>query len=572
MAPSSLSYNADANDDKTSPNKPQDRDASTSQSSSKRKLTTTHLLVLSFLIQVGLLLYANHIDNHPERYGGLKYTDVDWRVVSDGAKLIFNPDEEDGNIARGWLMRYLGLKIGDPYERATFRYTPLLPLLISPSLFHPLLGRLLLVLISLYISPLLLSLPTSDLTFTPTSAQTFSAVYAPGSRSLSTSASPSSSLPQPFAHPARSQCSFWSVHLLWTLNPFVLNITTRGSPESIICLLVIVLLVALRKGREIQAAIWLGLAVSWKIYPAIYVPAIWSFLARPGSRRESKPTTAQQYSGGDRDHGGWLGWRVWRFGTVAGVTFGVVNGILWAIWGQPFLEHTYLYHLTRQDHRHNFSPYFYPIYLSFYNSANHNTSIIPALNTPSTSTPTPTPMTGSVVSDLISRIVRNPLTSFLPQLSLVLLSGFGLESATRSATTESTEIGKGSSNLETAMFVQTAAFVVFNKVCTSQYFMWFLPLLPPILSSLTSLSLSRRKIAILVGSWVIAQAVWLATAYQLELMGRSVYLAVWAGGLSLFGVSIWVLGELIDAFGAAVVEQRSARVANGVNGVREKVE
>ncbi|WVF72086.1 hypothetical protein IAT40_006898 [Kwoniella sp. CBS 6097] len=517
----------------------------------KRSITTPQLLALSFLIQAGLLLYANHIDSHPERYGGLKYTDVDWRVVSDGAKLIFNPSEGEGNIARGWLVRRLGLRIGDPYERATFRYTPLLALLISPSLIHPLLGRLLLVIISLCIPPLLLSLPRSGSVRNPIPTPTPSSSSRP-------SPSPTQSRSQ------NSQCSFWAVHGLWTLNPFVLNITTRGSPESIICLLVILLLVSLKRGKEVQAAVWLGLAVSWKIYPAVYVPAIWTYLAVYEKSRQPASVVRGQTKGElERStSGGWFGWRVWRFGLVAASTFGLMNGLLWTIWGQPFLEHTYLYHLTRQDHRHNFSPYFYPIYLSFYTITNTTStaSIYTSALLPFTGTSTTISTATATAAELISNVVRHPLTSFLPQLSLVLLSGFGLASAT---TTTTTTGGLGGS-LEFAMFVQTAVFVAFNKVCTSQYFMWFLPLIPPILPSLrsnpnpnpnpsspsssSSSSVSWRKVVVLIGGWITAQAVWLGTAYQLELMGKSVYLALWAAGLGLFGVSCWVLGELIDAF------------------------
>ncbi|WVQ98817.1 hypothetical protein IAU59_005948 [Kwoniella sp. CBS 9459] len=499
-------------------------------------VTTPTLLALSFVVQLGLLLYANHIDSHPERFGGLKYTDVDWRVVSDGARLIFRPDEDDGNIARGWLVRYLGLSIGDPYERATFRYTPLLALLVSPSLIHPLFGRLLLVLISLCIPPLLLSLPAPA----PAPASS-SRSRSRSSADVSRVSGPTTLValdPAPALTPAR--VPFWAVHGLWTLNPFVLNITTRGSPESVICLLVVLLLVSLRKGKEVQAAVWLGLAVSWKIYPAIYVPAIWSFLARPRPR----PRSASRNKHEEDAEGGWFGWRVWRFGVVAAMTFGIVNGILWAIWGLPFLEHTYLYHLTRQDHRHNFSPYFYPIYLSFY------TKLVSSSLSSSSSM-----SISSGAATMMSKIIRNPLTSFFPQLSLVLLAGFGLESA---------------STLEFALFMQTAVFVVFNKVCTSQYFMWFLPLLPPILPSLSnsnsnsnsghnsrsrsrSRALSARKTTLLVGGWVAAQAIWLGTAYQLELMGQDVFWGLWVAGLGLFGVSIWVLGELIDAFGFGFV-------------------
>lgn len=77
----------------------------------RTRATTPNLLGLSFGIQVALLLYANHVDSHPERYGGLKYTDVDWRVVSDGAKLIFG--SRQGKRAEGWLVNDTGLPVGE---------------------------------------------------------------------------------------------------------------------------------------------------------------------------------------------------------------------------------------------------------------------------------------------------------------------------------------------------------------------------------------------------------------------------------------------------------------------------
>jgi phosphatidylinositol glycan class M len=230
-----------------------------------------------------------------------------------------------------------------------------------------------------------------------------------------------------------SGAPFWPTHLLWTLNPFVLNITTRGSPESIIVVLVVMLLLCLRNSNkafnddekvvwETFAAITLAFAISWKIYPIIYVPAIWALLAK-------------RY--------GWLGGEVWWFGVVTLASLVIINGSLWSMydlppfedkltnrWGQPFLEHTFLYHLTRLDHRHNFSPYFYPIYHSLFPSSTYIDKY-----------------------PLLAKIIRHPLTSFLPQTTLVALAGFKLPKA----------IG-----IEGTMFFQTVIFVVFNKVVTSQ--------------------------------------------------------------------------------------------------------
>lgn len=101
-----------------------------------------------------------------------------------------------------------------------------------------------------------------------------------------------------------------------------------------------------------------------------------------------------------------------------------------ARWGQPFLQESYLYHLTRLDHRHNFSPYFYLVYLTY-------------------------PSASSAAEPVLwKRLLRSPLTSFVPQMTLALGSGL--------------LFGRRTENLVFTWFVQTFVFVVFNKVCTSQ--------------------------------------------------------------------------------------------------------
>ena len=95
--------------------------------------------------------------------------------------------------------------------------------------------------------------------------------------------------------------------------------------------------------------------------------------------------------------------------------------------GEPFVQETFLYHLSRLDHRHNFSAYFYPFYLSA-----------------SPSAPPP--------SSAWQLAARHPLAAFLPQLVLSL--GLGALF--------------GAQDLPFAWLVQTVAFVTFNKVCTSQ--------------------------------------------------------------------------------------------------------
>ena len=189
-----------------------------------------------------------------------------------------------------------------PYNRATFRYTPLLPLILSPALLHDLLGKLVLAAVSLTVPPVLLSRRPPS-----TPPQTIQ----PSARGR---------------HDGRSPY-FWPVHLLWTLNPFVLNIITRGSPEAIIVLIVVACFAYLRRpiltptaaksrsessdaAAEAGAALLFALAVSFKIYPVIYTPTIWAVLRRTH---------------------GLLGWGVWRFGLIAAAALGIINGVLWLV-------------------------------------------------------------------------------------------------------------------------------------------------------------------------------------------------------------------------------------------------
>merc|ERR1711881_470166 len=71
---------------------------------------------------------------------------------------------------------------------------------------------------------------------------------------------------------------------------------------------------------------------------------------------------------------------------------------------------------------------------------------------------------------------------------------------------------------------QTFVFVVYNKVCTSQYFLWYLA---PLAIVLPRLRLSRTESVVLLLLWLFAQGSWLLPAYFLEFKGYNTFQFIW---------------------------------------------
>ncbi|KAI0333495.1 glycosyltransferase family 50 protein [Cubamyces sp. BRFM 1775] len=441
----------------------------------------SRILLISTVLRVALIGYSEWHDAHSV----VKYTDVDYRVFSDAARFLLEPSPH--NRAEGPIARYLN--IGSPYTRATYRYTPLLAVLLTPNEWlHPSFGKFLFagcdILAGLLMYELLVSviLPTSRRA--DKRAQTEDAK---DPRALGDADGEDTT--------RRLATFLVSLHLL---SPLVFTISTRGSSESVLSLFVLVTLYYALKGRWDLSAVLLGLSTHWKIYPFIYGVACLGVIGSTGTAGR-----------------GWQGWvrtilngRTIRFALVSAATFVALGVAMYAIWGQPFLEESYLYHLTRLDHRHNFSPYFYLVYLTYPSDA-----------------PTLEPV-------FWKRLLRSPLTSFVPQMTLAL--GTGLL------------FGRRREDLIFAWFVQTFVFVVFNKVCTSQYFLWytlFLPLLVP------QLSMSSRRAMAYGAVWIGTQALWLSEAYKLEFLGQNVFFGLWIRGLVYVVGNCWVLAGIMDAYG-----------------------
>lgn len=331
-------------------------------------LRPTPLLLIAALLRVALLVYGTYQDAH----SAIKYTDIDYLVFTDASRYV-------------WYGQ-------SPYARDTYRYTPLLAWLLLPTVSFFSFGKVVFALADLLAGWLILCILRRR-GIPPEQAGAFAA--------------------------------------LWLWNPMVATISTRGSAEGLLGVLATALVWAAEGHRVNLAAALLGLGVHFKIYPCIWAPAIAWWMDDDRPRRKQARRRRARFLSRDRI----------QLAAVSLATFTGLNVLMYAVYvsppplsprraavaqtdfrsyGRPFLVHTFFHHLTRIDHRHNFSPYNVLLYLA---------SSRPGIP------------------------LHAESLAFLPQLSLscVLIP-----------------LVLAKKDLATSMMAQTFAFVTFNKVCTSQ--------------------------------------------------------------------------------------------------------
>jgi len=300
----------------------------------------------------------------------LRYTDVDYDVFSDAATHVRNG-------------------FGSPYARKTYRYTPLVAYICTlNNFYHPLACKV--VFCTLDIVAAALYWAIIGLQF-------------------------KTALPQTSGVMAYVSCWAWS--------PVTVAISTRGSNDVMITVLVLLSVFLILRKWYVAAGIVYGLSIHFKIYPIMYSFVFYFFIDCDKSLIASG---GSPYKAIVSKNGFFTRNRlVFTFFTV--VTLVGLTGVFYYIYGWEFLYEANLYHLVRKDHRHNNSIYFYLIYQLF---DEPNSTLL-------------------------------GLLMFLPQAAVVLLSGFLFYY-----------------DLFFAMLLQTWSFVIFCKVMTAQYYLWYLAIMP----------------------------------------------------------------------------------------------
>ncbi|XP_012280523.1 GPI mannosyltransferase 1 [Orussus abietinus] len=370
--------------------------------------------LFAFALRLVLVTYADFHD----KYFDVPYTDIDYTVFTDAARCIV-----EGH---------------SPYDRHTYRYTPLVALLLSPNiLLHKSFGKVVFsivdILIALLINKILI----------------------------------------------KQNCETKVAHicaLTWLYNPFTIVISTRGNADSLAVLLVLSTLYAIQNNHLILAGMLHGLSVHFRLYPVGFSLAMYLSLCE---RKSLIPNTRQI-----------------KLVLSCVSTLSTLTLICYYFYGFKFLYESLIYHLIRKDARHNFSVYFYMLYLT-------------AEQTPS---------------------IVQKLFTFFPQLMLLLVLSFFYSTKEK---------------LPFAMLTQAMVMVMYNPVMTSQYFFWFLSLLP---LSAPFIKMSMTRLACLISIWALAQGIWLFAAYLLEFRGINTFYFIWLAGLLFFAANTKVLMDVISGY------------------------
>ena len=417
-----------------------------------------HRYITSLIIRYAIIIITEYLYYNY----GILYTDIDYHVFSDGAKHV--------------------AKLESPYERETYRYTPLLAALMIPNIkiWYPI-GKFLLSTIDVgvgYLIELVLKYQHKD----SKEEKTFNDII----------------------KGKKDESYYGYASLFYLYNPLTVVICTRGSADCIITFLVLLSLIYLEKKNYYLSALIYGFAVHFKIYPIIYAPSLFLYLIyKEYVKDTSQPLEPIQFY--QR-----ILYRIIstikmvlkNLFTKVALSFVIISsgvfffflGIFYKLIGYKFLYEYLLYHLVRKDHRHNYSIFYYTIYLTYDNDFSKYLSLI----------------------------------TFLPQMILILTVTLFLYK-----------------DINLCLIVLTMIFVHFNKVITAQYFIWYLSLIPLIIHRNILFNRRNKKAIIMFGIWMFFELIWNTFSHKLEYEGKNYFLSMWGVDICFFLTSCLFIKEII---------------------------
>lgn len=371
--------------------------------------------VLAFTLRVVLVIYSNF---HDQTFK-VQFTDIDYKVFTDASRYMLD-----------------GLS---PFNRHTYRYSPLLAAILTPNIFlYSNYGKLLFsfvdILVAILIRKIVATNKNHDLHMV-------------------------------------NFCAY-----LWLYNPLIIIISTRGNADCLAVCLVTLSLYFLECGLCSAAGLIHGLSIHFRLYPLAFSLAMYLSLRT--------------------SHNIFINMKQIKFTLTCLMSLTIATVVSYYLYGFKFIHESLIYHLIRKDTRHNFSVFFYTLYLS--------------------------------ADTVPSKFLR--IFNILPQLILLInLSGFY----------------SSKKNLPFALMMQAFVVVIYNTIMTSQYFFWFLSLFPLCFPRLMY-NVSRMMIILVL--WTISQGMWLGMAYALEFNSLNSFNLIWLSSIFFFVINIQILSDLIQIY------------------------
>jgi len=446
-------------------------------------------LVLSIIIRMVLIAYGEVQDQISE----VPYTDIDYRVVTDGARHIYN-----------WR---------SPFNRHTYRYTPLLAMFLLPNIYlHRCFGKILFAafdLVIAYIIKLIIVDEYHHLVMNQSSSvedikkRFFNGSGTTKAKTRLSSKKETSS--KWFSASDRSKferMGNFSAYI-WLYNPLTMVIATRGNGDAITCALVLMSVYYLLKVQENSSkdeendrnvkmcGLFHGLAIHFRLYPIFFSLAYYMYLSDMKHNMNGLESIVRCVLKPNRK-------QIQLVCSVLKVIIPLTIVFYW-LYDYKFIYESTIYHFVRKDTRHNFSLYFY---LQYLNSAVARVNIV------------------------------EKLVTMTPQLFLIVLISF--------------HFCRTRQTIQFALFLIAFIMVTYNPVITSQYFVWFLSLLPLCINNLRSLSV--KQVIILPTMWFLGQGMWLLSAYFLEFKGINSFDFIWLASVFFFIINIIIVQILIENY------------------------
>lgn len=439
-------------------------------------------LAYSIVIRLVLIAYGEIQDQISE----VPYTDIDYRVVTDGAEHIYNGRS--------------------PFNRHTYRYTPLLAILLLPNIYlHRCFGKILFAAFDLVIAIIIKKIIVDEFHLNQTSSiEDVKRKLLNGNKAkirLSNSKKETSS--KWFSSVDRQKFERMGnfAACVWLYNPMTMVIATRGNGDAITCALVLMSVFHLLKVQEnsskeneknvIKCGLFHGLAIHFRLYPIFFSLAYFMYLSDMKSQINGAPSLIRCFLKPNRK-------QVLLVLSVLKVLI-FTTGVFYMLYNYKFLYESIIYHFVRKDTRHNFSLYFYLQYLN----------------------------SGSVKVNVLEKLL-----TVTPQLVLIILISF--------------HFCRTRQTIQFAMLLIAFIMVTYNPVITSQYFVWFLSLLPLTINNFRNLTV--RQVVILPALWFLGQGMWLLCAYFLEFKGINSFDFIWLASVIFFIINVIIVQILIENY------------------------